>query len=1162
MARNIIEEVLKVTVKDRELQRHRKYLSASLRSIDRQVKKGNLTTHQAINLRRRLVAEEKRLARAVQRTARRQAAWNKAMERVKRVAQSAARWIRRGLLLVLIGLTVVFGKAVVEAAKFSARMQDVANLMNATASQVTLFRESVLQMYQTIAAGNLREFASALYNINSAGFRAAKGLMVLAASSKLAIAAATSVDVSTRVLTKVLNIYRKEAELAADVTDMLVATVAQAESSLEGMAAAIPTVLPQARAAQISLEETLGVFAVLTKTANSPETAAVQFDRLINSLGESVDRLRELGLEVNDFGLTSAGLVDTIFQLVDKLGHGNVAGLREIFKEIRGFRAVLGLLVQGQENVVASVEEVGNSAGEAARDFGKMKQEATLTAKSIKNELHAALVNLGLKALPTAVKWMEKLRTVIRSVLGTLKEGSAIDRASFLEQFNLSPEEIRGSLDALRNTRNELRISLLEFQEPFRHWPYKAQSTDEREEEGRQKVVLAKLDIEIDAREKLLKQAESLASARERDTAAMEEERRVAEGVQKALLDAQRAEQAYEAGLPGTIREAQREYKKYVELAEKAVDTLQKQKYYLEAINWQHKLLKREAGSAIQRVVNVEKVSTLAPGIPLDLSVLEPVPDRTLTSLDEYDRQIGELEEALGKATIGSNKFLDITSRLKELSETRAELARTTETARDLYGSFVDLGHAFARFFDTAEAGSPLFRDLLYGATQFADTIGQVKDMGGMSSFSGKGGLQNAIGVLGPLLGTFGTILSSFKERSLRDEERARKEHETRLRLLEAIEKTVQRVSKVIRDLRDIDVYGDSLSAADAERAAFHAQGIRSNIEKASRDPSSASGYAYDFRTHLQRLADIGVKGAQDFLDLYAQELARTNSRAEAMQAVLNAGLQGWLTQLENFGDFAPTVAGATRELEIFMQFLGGTAAEGLKRFVDALLKVEGLSPALRELLTEIGALDPNAPVDKARLDEIIAYIISTPGIWGSLRGGDVSDLLSTIQGLGDGTYTGGRETRDVRSARQITEITGSELVAIAREQLASLRDILAALLSGTRSSLPVATGYGRPPHITPPPQIPIPHPRPPSLPQIPIPPPLAPITPPPETPIPPPRPPRPSDRPPPEKKIYVTIGDISVDGPGDDSAEELARRVGRATEDQVRRRLGARRNL
>ena len=170
------------------------------------------------------------------------------------------------------GLVLGVGQAARATIEFDKSMRNVNSIAQMGEKRLRALNKAVLDLSkETAQAPNT--LAEGLYDLVSSGFDAKESLDILRSSAKAATAGLTTTEVSTKAVAAVLNAYRRPAEDAAEVSDVLFRTVDRGVISFEDLASNIGDVLPFASSLGVELEEVGAAAATLTKAGIQPAEA-------------------------------------------------------------------------------------------------------------------------------------------------------------------------------------------------------------------------------------------------------------------------------------------------------------------------------------------------------------------------------------------------------------------------------------------------------------------------------------------------------------------------------------------------------------------------------------------------------------------------------------------------------------------------------------------------------------------------------------------------------------------------------------------------------------------------------------------------------------------------------------------------------------------------
>ena len=993
----------------------------------------------------------------------------------KKAGQAAKRWLQGAAVGAVLALGVAMHQATRRSADYSAAIAETGNLTNATAQEIEHMKRAVLGFYREIPAGSLENYTDAFYNISSSGFAGAAGLRALEQSGKLAAATATDVGTSAAVTTKVLNTYELGIESVVDVSDKLVATVAEAEANLGQLAGALPTVTTAAKSANLELDETLAVTARLTKTSKSADVATTQFAGLLTQLEANAAEIRKLGIDVNDFGLTTGGLIETLF-LLDEALEGNQSRLRDYLRDVEAVRGAKALLQAGADELYRSMNAIDESAGETERDFASMREEAKLAGEALRNELNARFIELGDRLLPTVNKALGKTLSLIANIdtLAGLAEHTDMV-ASLADQYlrlvELTPlRDIPVDLTSLDAVRDQIRVVKDEIEQveaivfdPLGGFERGVQSVTLRE----QLDILHKIEVRLRFRRDLLRQAQDLL---EETTEAQEEEAEAVEAVATAATDlsksiAHAAEQAArlreEAALasdPDIARKLTQQAMAWERIAEARKDLAERPG------DPQRGLLPPSAEAAGPRGLDLDVRDLKLVGQEIGLSI-----SYARTQLEKYSRA---RDDAFGdEARAAAQQEVDIWEAILEGLRPIEGALENAEGAAEEFGRTLvgALDQSLGAITNLLQAFGLIDARMAATLHSVRDAVRGIQDIAKASAAGVSAGAGPWIAAASAVASVIGGLVSAIRKRGEEERRAAEQRAQQTKELAEALERASDRIASAADRWAESARRAEHVSTADQEAARDPARRILSapgKFRQLENDPqlghSQRAGILQQARADLLAidplLPDIDI---EEWLDALGPGGLSLSALEELLAGPFGDALRDILAPV---GEFRDTVTGAVREFDVFLRFLGGEATEALKKFIDRLLKIEDLDPELAAKLEEARALDLSTAEGRAQLDAIIAYIAANPAIWGGLTPDQIFEVLGTLQRgsqeAASGASGGGRTTRDVRTARQITEITGSELVAIQREALVVLRDILDAVRR-RRASTPI--GFGGP---------------------------------------------------------------------------------------------------
>ncbi len=313
-----------------------------------------------------------------------------------------------GLTAPIIGMGVAIVKV---AGQFGDEMAKIIGLSAASAEQVGLWREEVLQL--AVAMGKSpQELAEGLFFLASAGLKVGTEMDVLNIVAKASVAGLGEVKVIAMALANVIAAYGQENIDTADTVGVMVAAVSSGNLEADEMAEVFGRLLPLAVELGITFPElTASLSSLSLINADASENASgflgvmtsfaketPQADRALKAVGLSFDKLRE--------SLKERGLIETIIDLTDRLG--GIGEVQKVFPRIRGLTAILNL--------------TGEQAEETTRTFQELKDAGAKDLEFAFNAMQTPAQNMRvvMVKVQVALVRLEPVIAVIASVLGTV----------------------------------------------------------------------------------------------------------------------------------------------------------------------------------------------------------------------------------------------------------------------------------------------------------------------------------------------------------------------------------------------------------------------------------------------------------------------------------------------------------------------------------------------------------------------------------------------------------------------------------------------------------------------------------------------------------------------------------------------------------------------
>lgn len=260
---------------------------------------------------------------------------------------------------------------------------------------------------------NAVEATGALYQAISAGVPKDNAIEFLRVSSKAAIAGLTNTETSVDTLTSVLNAYKRPAEDAEAVSDVLFTTVRLGKTNFEELGASIFNVAPIASAMNVSLEEVGASVATLTKQGVPTAQAMTQLRGALVALQKPNKEMQEalsgMGYESGQALLDAQGLHGALNALREESGLTS-SQLTAAFGRVEAFGAVLALTGKNTKGALEDLEAMGNASGAMEAAFEVNDEGAMRDWEKFMGIMRELAIELGQNLAPIITDMAEDFK--------------------------------------------------------------------------------------------------------------------------------------------------------------------------------------------------------------------------------------------------------------------------------------------------------------------------------------------------------------------------------------------------------------------------------------------------------------------------------------------------------------------------------------------------------------------------------------------------------------------------------------------------------------------------------------------------------------------------------------------------------------------------------
>jgi TP901 family phage tail tape measure protein len=314
---------------------------------------------------------------------------------------------------------LAFGAATKFASDFGKSMANVNSIALQSEDQFKKTTQAVLGLNHEIGtAQSPKLLASALYDINSAGFSGAEGLKVLKAAAIGADAGQAAAAVVADGLTTELRAFGLEAEESERVLDMMLKTVQRGKVTMEQYSSNIGQIASDSKQAKVTQEELHGSIALLTAKTGQAAQSFTRFQALVKALSlpptEARAAYEKMGLQFGSSAIEANGLVGQL-QKMREAANGNEIAFAQMLGGSQEAISAANILL-GDDNgasALLEISEAAKAAGTTQAAFAEQAKAAAFQFQKLSSTLQAAAITFGNAIAPAVGKVADVLQSVV-----------------------------------------------------------------------------------------------------------------------------------------------------------------------------------------------------------------------------------------------------------------------------------------------------------------------------------------------------------------------------------------------------------------------------------------------------------------------------------------------------------------------------------------------------------------------------------------------------------------------------------------------------------------------------------------------------------------------------------------------------------------------------
>ena len=327
--------------------------------------------------------------------------------------------------------------AVKTAGDFDTAFRQITTLFDASAENVSKFREAILAFAQG-STQPLLSITSALTAAIGSGVDYSKSLELIAVAEKLAVATRADLKGTTEVLVSTLNSYGMKAEDAGKVSDLFFQTIKDGKIEMDQLSHSLAMVTPLAAASGVSLQEVGAAVATLTAAGVQPGQAIEYLRSAIsNIIKPSKEAEREaaaLGIQFDAAALKSKGLSGVLADVAKATG-GNTEKMSKLIGDVGGLTAALTLTGPQAGKFAEILDNMGKSSGSTAEAFAKMGGSLDQATAKVANAFKVLLVEIGTPMLDEFGGIAKAIAKIFDGIGASVKDGALGGLVAYVERM-------------------------------------------------------------------------------------------------------------------------------------------------------------------------------------------------------------------------------------------------------------------------------------------------------------------------------------------------------------------------------------------------------------------------------------------------------------------------------------------------------------------------------------------------------------------------------------------------------------------------------------------------------------------------------------------------------------------------------------------------------
>lgn len=300
-----------------------------------------------------------------------------------------------------------FGKACFNAAATAEAAFAKVNTLLADGTDTDAYFDSIKKASAETGVA-VEDFSEAVYQAISASVDQADAVAFTQEAIKLSKGGFTDAATAVDVLTTAINAYGMDASDAAKISDMLVTTQNLGKTTVDELASSMGKVIPTANAFGVRIDTLCGAYAVMTKNGIATAESTTYMNSMLNELGKSGTNAAKLlkkktGESFQE--LMNEGVsLSYVLEMLQEAAKESGLSMTDVFGSAEAAKAAT-LLASQSEDLDASIQAMGESAGATQKAYEKMTGTMQEKLQKLSNKFNLLKMTLGEKLSP-AVGWV------------------------------------------------------------------------------------------------------------------------------------------------------------------------------------------------------------------------------------------------------------------------------------------------------------------------------------------------------------------------------------------------------------------------------------------------------------------------------------------------------------------------------------------------------------------------------------------------------------------------------------------------------------------------------------------------------------------------------------------------------------------------------------